>query len=190
MNVSQRSISSAMGALLVLVVGLLVWRSSVSNLKKTVGGRIDAGVSDTRGDTTGRDAGDGWLDEPPLAALLAQDSGLGAEGDASSGLPNSAPKSVRFGVILIQYRGAQGASPTARTKGEALSLANSIAEAAKADFRAAVSKGDPGSTDDAGRMPRGVLEPTTEYTLFTLNRGTVSDPIDTPRGFWIVKRTE
>ena len=188
MQVNQRSISIALGALLIAAVGVLVWRSSVSNLKKTVAARVDAGAAGAL-PSADRDAGDGWLDEPPLATLL-RDGGFGLEGDASTALPSTAPKIVRFGVILVQYRGAQGASPTARTKGDALPLARSIAEVAKVDFKAAVAKGDTGSTDDAGRMPRGVLEPGPEYTLFTLERGGVSDPIDTPRGFWIVKRIE
>jgi hypothetical protein len=188
MQPSPRSVSLALGALLVLAVGLLVWRSSISNLKKTVEMRLDGGAGSAPSGLANRDAGDGWLDEPPLAALLAQDSGL--EGDSGSTLPSTAPKTVRFGVVLVQYRGAQGASPTARSKDEAKSLAATIAEGAKTDFKAAVQKGDPGSTDDAGRMPRGVLEPSAEYALFTLDRGTVSDPIDTPRGFWIVKRIE
>jgi hypothetical protein len=187
MQDSQRSISIALGALLLIGVGALVWRSSVSNLQKTVATRLDAGAGSATPVAPGRDAGDDWLDEPPLAAAFAQDAGGGAE---PSALPSTAPKMVRFGVILIQYRGAQGAPPAARGKAEALEQARSIAEAAKADFKAAVSKGDPGSTDDAGRMPRGVLEPATEYTLFMLDKGGVSDPIDTPRGFWIVKRAD
>ena len=97
---------------------------------------------------------------------------------------------VRFGVILVHYRGAQAAPPTARSKDEALALARTLAEAARTDFKAQVSKGDPGSMDDAGRIPRGVLEPATEYALFTLSPGSVSDPLDTPRGFWIVKRID
>jgi parvulin-like peptidyl-prolyl isomerase len=44
--------------------------------------------------------------------------------------------------------------------------------------------------EDAGRIPRGVLEPAAEYALFTLSPGAVSDPVETPRGFWIVKRIE
>ena len=46
------------------------------------------------------------------------------------------------------------------------------------------------TSDDIGRMPRGVLEPAVEYTLFTLPVGAVSDPLETPRGYWIAKRTE
>jgi parvulin-like peptidyl-prolyl isomerase len=111
-------------------------------------------------------------------------------GDLAVGLPSSSPKTVRFGVILIQYRGAELAPPGTRSKPEALALARSIAEAAGTDFKAQVHRGDPGSMEDAGRIQRGVLEPAVEYALFMLPRGSVSEPIDTPRGFWIVRRIE
>jgi hypothetical protein len=40
-------------------------------------------------------------------------------------------------------------------------------------------------------MPRGMLEPYIEYILFSLPKGAVcSEPIDTPRGYWIVKRLD
>jgi parvulin-like peptidyl-prolyl isomerase len=97
---------------------------------------------------------------------------------------------VRFGVILVQYRGAELAPPHARSKQEALMLARTLAEAANTDFKTQVHRGDPGSMEDAGRIPRGVLEPSVEYALFMLARGGVSEPIDTPRGFWIVRRIE
>lgn len=105
-------------------------------------------------------------------------------------LPAKAPRSVRFGVVLVAYDGAQGAAPNARTKREALDLARKLAVDAASDFHAAVVRGDSGSIDDAGRMPRGVLEPAPEYVLFTMKPGSVSEPIDTPRGFWVVKRIE
>ena len=79
--------------------------------------------------------------------------------------------------------------PSAR-KSKAEKLAAELAITAKSDFEAAVKKGDAGSTDDAGRMFRGILEPAPEYMLFSLQKGQVSDPVDTPRGFWIVKRIE
>jgi parvulin-like peptidyl-prolyl isomerase len=110
--------------------------------------------------------------------------------DDFAGLPSGSPKTVRFGVILVQYRGAEFAPPTARPKQEAIALARTLAEAANTDFKAQVGLGDPGSMEDAGRIPRGVLEPAVEYALFMLPRGSVSEPIDTPRGFWIVRRIE
>src|SRR5207247_3020751 len=112
------------------------------------------------------------------------------DGSPVPALPASAPRAVRFGVVLVGYQGAQGAAAAARNKNDALAEANKLAADAKTDFHGAVAHGDPGSTDDAGRVPRGVLELAPEYFLFTLPRGGVSDPIDTPRGYWIVKRLE
>lgn len=118
-------------------------------------------------------------------------------GEAAPALPADAPKSVVFGVVLVTYRGAQGppgaarVPATARSREAALAMAKELAELAKTDFKAAVGKGDkPGSMDNAGRIPRGVLEPAPEYVLFSLPKGGVSEPVDTPRGYWIVQRIE
>ncbi|MEP7051189.1 MAG: hypothetical protein ABJB12_12595 [Pseudomonadota bacterium] len=106
-------------------------------------------------------------------------------------LPDSAPQELSFGVIQFAYQGAQFAGAEARPKDAARARANEILELAKHDFVAAVAKGDRGSTSDAGRIPRGVLEPPVEYVLFLLNKGTVNPAvIDTPRGFWIVRRND
>jgi hypothetical protein len=106
-------------------------------------------------------------------------------------LPDSAPQEVSFGVIQFSYQGSQFAGSDARTKDQAKQKAAEIMELAKHDFVAAVAKGDRGSTSDAGRIPRGVLEPPIEYVLFMLDRGALSpNVIDTPRGFWIVRRND
>lgn len=111
-------------------------------------------------------------------------------GEAPPPLAGEAPKSVVFGVILVQYKGAQGAPTNARPREEALTLAKQLAEEAKTDFKAAVAKGDKGSMENAGRLPRGILEPAPEYVLFSLAKGAVSEIVDTPRGYWIVQRIE
>jgi hypothetical protein len=118
---------------------------------------------------------------PPLA-LPAPSS--------SRPLPPGAPKTVRFGVVMFQYRGAQLAPEAARSRDEALALARTATEVGRRDFKAAVKTGDPGSQEDAGRMYRGILEPEVELELFTLAPGGVSEPIDTKRGFWVAKRIE
>jgi hypothetical protein len=106
-------------------------------------------------------------------------------------LPDSAPQTVTFGVVQFTYEGAQFAGKGARTKEQARVKAASVLELAQKDFAAAVSKGDQGSRSDAGRMPRGMLEPAVEYVLFSLPKGTVhNEAIDTPRGFWIVRRID
>jgi hypothetical protein len=106
-------------------------------------------------------------------------------------LPNSAPQQLSFGVVQFTYQGAQFANSDARSKDLARQKAEATLELAKTDFAAAVSKGDRGSTSDAGRIPRGVLEPPVEYVLFTLDKRSVyPNVIDTPRGFWIVRRND
>lgn len=106
-------------------------------------------------------------------------------------LPASAPARVGFGAAIFSYQGAQGAPRDARSKDDARKRAADTIELAQKDFAAAVAKGDHGSTTDAGRVPRGVLEPPIEYYLFSLEKGKVHpEPIDTPRGFWVVRRNE
>jgi hypothetical protein len=100
------------------------------------------------------------------------------------------PSRVHFGVVLVTYAGAQGAPEHGRSQREAREIAQKLALDAKTDFHGAVVRGDSGSMDDAGSMPRGVLEPAVEYAIFTLPVGSVSEPLETPRGYWIVKRTD
>jgi hypothetical protein len=127
----------------------------------------------------------------PESLLSGTDAGITLiDGTTAPALAGAAPKSVVFGVILLQYKGAQGAPPNARSRDAALELAKEIAADAKTDFKAALAKGDKGSQENAGRMPRGMLEPAPEFVLFSLPKDGVSDPVDTPRGFWIVHRIE
>jgi len=104
-------------------------------------------------------------------------------------LAESAPQSIELGIVLFQYRGAQNASSDSRTRDEAKRKAEQLIELAKEDFDEAVKLGDPGSLASAGTIPRNVLEPVVEYTVFNLEPGALhTEPLDTPRGFWIVRR--
>jgi len=106
-------------------------------------------------------------------------------------LPASAPTRIGFGAVVFTYRGAQNAPSDARSKEDAKKKAVEAIELAQKDFAAAVAKGDKGSTTDAGHVPRGVIEPPIEYVLFMLEKGKVHpEPIDTPRGYWVVRRNE
>ena len=151
--------------------------------------------------------GDGGAFEGDAGPLLLSDLlGLDPRIDAGAGgrmpdgtpvppLPLSVPRQVRFGVVLFSYAGAQpsaaGASrPPTRSKADARALSEKVALTATQDFHAAVQQGDGGSTDDVGRVKLGVLEPAPEYVLFTLPVDGVGGPVDTPRGYWIVKRLE
>jgi hypothetical protein len=109
-------------------------------------------------------------------------------------LPASVPKQVRFGVVLLSYSTAEastaGGRVGTRTKAEAKVLAEKLHATALVDFHTAVQQGDAGSADDVGRVKLGLLEPAPEYVLFTLPVGGIGGPVDTPRGYWIVKRIE
>jgi hypothetical protein len=142
----------------------------------------DAGVPEDAGEPT----------EQAVVPGTTVDAGgtLLITGEVPPPLDAEAPKSVVFGVILVTYRGAQGAPAGSRTRDAAITLAKELAVEAKADFKAAVAKGDKGSSENLGRMNRGILEPAPEYVLFSLPKGGVSDPVDTPRGYWVVTRIE
>jgi hypothetical protein len=116
-------------------------------------------------------------------------SGLSGLLDAGA-MPSGAPRSVRLGVVLVQFAGAEGASSTARAKPDALKHALELAEQAKTDWKGAVKAGDVGSSDDIGRIPRGVLDHTTELVVFSLEKDGISAPLETPKGYWIVRRVE
>ncbi|MDI1432858.1 MULTISPECIES: peptidylprolyl isomerase [Polyangium] len=155
----------------------------------------DAGAPSDAGATPSADAGAepsdaGASGEPEPGGPVDAGGTLLLTGEAPPPLAGEAPKSVIFGVVLVQYKGAQGAPPNARPREEALTLAKQLAEEAKTDFKAAVAKGDKGSMENAGRLPRGILEPAPEYVLFSLAKGAVSEVVDTPRGYWILQRVE
>jgi hypothetical protein len=191
---TQRWVTIVLGAAVVALAVLLAYRSAPQ--AGGAHGAVDAGPTDAAAASTAAAAvADADLLTAPtfsfdgglsLGDMVALDVPM--EGGAQ--LPDKAPRSVRFGVVLVTFQGAQGASSLARSKADALTLATKLAEDAKKDFHGAVQRGDNGSMDDAGRMPRGALEPATEYALFTLPVGSVSDPVETPRGYWIVKRLE
>jgi hypothetical protein len=182
------------GAVLVGLIGALVWKSGGWGTGSSAPPAASADHP-VKAESTAPDAGAATID-PLLALTIDGGGGLAVledepkGDDAGSGLPSGSPKTVRFGVILVQYKGAEHAPATARSKKDATALARTLADGASTDFKAQVQKGDPGSMEDAGRIPRGVLEPSVEYALFMLPRGSVSEPIDTPRGFWIVRRIE
>lgn len=104
-------------------------------------------------------------------------------------LPTSAPNKVKLGVVLFKYKGSQGASDSTRSRESAQALAKEAVEIAKKDFEAAVKKGDRGSAANIGWMKQRILERSVEYAVFSLAQGDVSpEPVDTPRGYWVVKR--
>jgi hypothetical protein len=133
-------------------------------------------------------------DAPELSASADQGQGFIGydtlpDGRKVPDLPADAPDHASFGVVVVTYRGAESAPNDAPEKTAALARAKALVADAKSNFSEAVKKGDRGSMNDAGSVPRGVMEPSVEYVIFTLKKGDVyGEPVDTPRGYWIIKR--
>ena len=187
------------------VVGLLAWMTSQQlGASPKIRADVDGGAPIASGAATAAapDAGTanaGSVTETSsdggvhAMALGDADGGLSLTallGDGGNAMPSGAPRSVRIGLVLVQYAGAEGASSAARAKPDALKHAQGVVENARADFKAAVKAGDTGSSEDIGRMPRGVLDPRVEVAIFSLAAGEISEPLETPKGYWIVKRIE
>jgi hypothetical protein len=134
--------------------------------------------------SVGRTA-DAGAPEPPAQSELEKV----LSGGAVPPLPNNAPSSVTLGVILFTHEDGQFPPKHARSKKEAQRLAKELLPLAEENFKEAVKKGDPGSIENAGAFPRDVLEPALQYVAYTLEKGRVfNEPLDTPRGYWIIKR--
>jgi hypothetical protein len=182
----DRGITIALAIAVVVLATMLVMKSTPKADAPVVpeaGLAIDAGAP----------AVDAAIDDTPqpLATGGATDGGFRlADGTPVPPLGAHAPSKVRFGVVLVQYAGAEGAPHKARSRDDALALAVKLADDAKTDFHGAVTRGDDGSADDVGAVTRGMLEPASEAVLFGLAAGATSGVLDTPRGFWIVKRIE
>lgn len=133
---------------------------------------------------------DGGLPTLPSDETIDAGGATLPSGSTAPLLDEGAPKQVKFGAILVEYRGAETATRTTRTRDEALEKAKKLSEEAQSDFAAAVKGGDKGSGEDFGAIPRGIFEPAPEYVLFNLKPGEVSEPVDSPRGFYVFKRIE
>jgi parvulin-like peptidyl-prolyl isomerase len=196
----QRWASILVGAGVVVFVGWLTAQQAGGHVRGASSPRpsevADAGAPATTTTATtasstlqitgviGSDAGPSASDDAGLTfgALGLIDGGLA--------MPSGAPRSVHMGVVLVTYVGAEGASSNAKTKAEALAVAQRLHDQAKTDFKGAVKEGDSGSAEDIGRIPRGVLDPRAEVSVFSLAAGEISDVLETPKGFWIVKRLD
>lgn len=193
--------SIVLGAAVIVLVGWLTMEQMGHARPRVEGGDAgaDAGADASASANAGASASDagagtGTVGNGTSALDTTGDGGFSLSGlsgllDAGA-MPSGAPRSVRLGVVLVQFAGAEGASSSARAKPAALKHALELAEQAKTDWKGAVKAGDVGSSDDIGRIPRGVLDHTTELVVFSLDKDGISEPLETPKGYWIVRRVE
>ena len=124
------------------------------------------------------------------AAEAAPPPGPAASGSASPASVIAPSTFSERSRLPVPRAWACSAPNFASSKPDAFKHAQELAEQARGDFKAAVKAGDSGSSEDIGRIPRGVLEKSTELAVFSLAAGDVSEPLETLRGYWVVKRLE
>lgn len=188
---SQRWLSILVG---LAVVALAAWMTVEGMSPHPIRKDTEAGVAAAAASASSASAPDAAASASAADASSDLDAGLFLPaislGDASITLGSGAPRQVKLGLILVTYQGAEGAPSNARSKADARAIADRLGQEAKSDFHHAVASGDSGSSDDIGRIPRGVLDPRTEASVFALSSGEVSEVLETPKGFWIVKRID
>jgi hypothetical protein len=113
--------------------------------------------------------------------------------------PSDNAKQIKAWHILIAYQGAENAAPTVtRSKADAKALADHVALEARAggDFEALAEKY---SDDPSAKMNKGYLgvitreqmpKPFSDAAFGLLKHEVAIDPVETPLGFHIIKRTE
>lgn len=125
----------------------------------------------------------------PAPAFGASRFHLLPDGKPVPPLPEGAPKRVKLGIAIFRYKGAQAPPESNRSREDALALAKKALAAGQKEFIEAVKLGDLGSNENIGWIGRGILEKSVEYSVFTTDKGTLAgEVIDTPRGYWVVKR--
>ena len=168
----------------VALAGLIVGLSRLARHQKHGAETIDRDAGVSSQPLTDADAGSELVQHAQDPREVPSGSDVRAQQ-----LPATAPNDVVFGVVLITFEGVQGAPAKARTKAAAKEMAQRLLTVAQTNFEEAAKQGDPGSTANAGSIRRGILEPTLEYALFTLEKGAVyPEPVETPRGYWVMRR--
>jgi hypothetical protein len=155
----------------------------------------EAPTKDAENDPASADSkealGDSALSMPTTSTpvLGASRFNLMPDGSAVPALPEGAPTEVKLGIAIFRYQGAQSPPESRRTKKEAEELAKKAIAAAQSEFLEAVKLGDLGSHENIGWIKQGVLEKAVEYAVFTTDKESLGKaPIDTPRGYWVIKR--
>lgn len=135
-------------------------------------------------------------DAPSAASASASASASSAS--TTSNAPGDGPTEIACQHILIAYKGAKGAQGSIiRSKADAKKRADEIDAKAKGgeDFSALAQQfsDDLGSRDrqgNLGKFPRSKMVPQFADAAFALAVGQVSDVVETPFGYHIIKRNQ
>lgn len=136
---------------------------------------------------------------PALSAAIASASAAASSvTSAAATLPAVEPASIAAQHILIAYKGAQNAPKTVtRSKADAKKRADEVAAKAKAggDFSALVAEysDDPAKGERQGSLGKFTRDKMTKAfsdAAFKLKVDEISDPVETPFGFHVIRRNQ
>ena len=139
----------------------------------------------------------GCPSESQDSAVSTPQAGIEQSGQAPPNV-ELPPDELSAAHILIMHKGSERApAKITRTKQEALALANEIAAKAKAegaDFAALAKEYSDGPSGpgggDLGSFPPHAMIPEFSAATIKLAIGEVSDPVETPFGYHIIRRQE
>jgi NIMA-interacting peptidyl-prolyl cis-trans isomerase 1 len=131
-----------------------------------------------------------------VTASASASATAAASATATASAP--APDWITAQHVLIAYKGAKNAPKTVtRTKAEARALAEKVRDQARAgtSFEDLVAKysEDPGSKDrlgSVGKFTRDKMTKAFSDAAFALKVDQVSDVVETPFGFHVIKRNQ
>ena len=118
---------------------------------------------------------------------------------APAASPTAPPEQIAAQHILVAWKGAQNAPASIkRTKAEAKKRAEEAAAKAKekgADFSALVAEytddeGTKGRQGSLGKFAKSKMTPAFADAAFALGVDQVSDPVETPFGYHVIKRNQ
>lgn len=136
--------------------------------------------------------------EAPSAAVAPSTSAVASAPAAASSAPAAPPDAIIAQHVLVAYKGAKRA-PKGVTRSKAEAKARAAEALAKiragTPFEDVVKEysDDTGSIDrmgSVGKFHRDDMDPAFSAAAFALAVGQVSDPVETPFGFHIIKRTQ
>ncbi len=142
-------------------------------------------------------SGSGSAAAPPPPAAASSAAGVATAAPAASA-PAVAPDTIIAQHILVIYKGAKRApKPITRSKADAKARAAEALAKIRggATFEDVVKEysDDAGSVDrmgSLGKFHRDDMDPAFSAAAFALQPGQVSDVVETPFGFHVIKRTQ